>query len=141
MIMKKCTMCKEDKELTEFNKNKVRPDGLNNICGVCSRANSRQYYIEHSDKHKKAVFKRNQQQRKDNKVFLDEIKSSGCTVCSENDPSCMDFHHIDPTTKTQSVGSLSTRAYNKATLIKEIAKCVLLCSICYRKFHAGKITI
>jgi hypothetical protein len=39
MKMKKCTTCKETKELLEFGKDKSRSDGLNAKCKECDRSN------------------------------------------------------------------------------------------------------
>lgn len=36
-MTKLCTKCKEIKELTEFSKNKGRPDGHNGICKLCHK--------------------------------------------------------------------------------------------------------
>ena len=34
--MKQCSKCKEEKEVTEFFKNRARHDGLENYCKICS---------------------------------------------------------------------------------------------------------
>jgi hypothetical protein len=41
--MKKCSTCKETKELTEFHKDSGRGDGLAGRCKPCARANARKY--------------------------------------------------------------------------------------------------
>lgn len=58
-------------------------------------------------------------------------KTLKCSICNESDPRCLDFHHRDKTTKLFNVGHYYTRS--KANILKEIAKCDILCSNCHRK--------
>jgi len=62
--LKICTKCKENKELSEFNKNKRKPDGLMYSCKACRvlyrttvqkhiKEKNAQYYIENAEKIKK----------------------------------------------------------------------------------------
>lgn len=57
--------------------------------------------------------------------------------CGESDYCCLDFHHTDPSSKDLSVNSL-VRKSNKQRLLKEFAKCDVVCANCHRKIHAGK---
>lgn len=49
----------------------------------------------------------------------------------------LDFHHIDPTTKTFSIALNHTT--RTTSLISEIAKCTLVCANCHRDITFGKI--
>lgn len=60
-----------------------------------------------------------------------------CARCTESDPNCLDWHHLDPLTKEFEVGTSHSRAGKKRTLA-EIAKCILLCANCHRKEHAAQ---
>tara|TARA_R110001599_G_C12150228_1_gene651387 strand:+ start:426 stop:1172 length:747 start_codon:yes stop_codon:yes gene_type:complete len=51
--MKKCTKCKIEKELNEFQKDKQKKDGLSSSCSVCSRQKSKIYYDNNKEKEKK----------------------------------------------------------------------------------------
>ena len=139
--MKKCTMCKESKEITDFNKNKTKHDGYNNICRECSKARSKQYYNMNPLQHRKAVAKRNAIQRTIIRDYIIEQKTSGCILCDETDPCCIDFHHTDPTSKAFGIGSAGGRGIPINDIQKEINKCVLLCANCHRKVHHGTLTI
>lgn len=60
--MKKCSTCREDKELSEFHKNKSRGDGLSQRCKHCAREAVRKHYIKNREKvleYKKNYFKEN----------------------------------------------------------------------------------
>lgn len=66
---------------------------------------------------------------------------SSCHVCPEDDPAVLDFHHLNPATKTDTVASL---VYKNAPISKiqtELHKCVPLCSNCHRKVHANKLSL
>lgn len=49
MSLKKCSKCKVPKELTNFNKNKSKSDGLSTECKECSRKNNNAYRINHKE--------------------------------------------------------------------------------------------
>lgn len=66
----------------------------------------------------------------------DYKRSLRCRLCRESEPACLDLHHLDPSTKDMTV-SEALRAYSIERVWKEIEKCVVLCSNCHRKFHAG----
>ena len=57
-----------------------------------------------------------------------------CTVCGENDPAALDFHHAvrDPSNR-KLYDLLRNGAY--AAAYEEIKKCVVLCANCHRKHH------
>ena len=61
------------------------------------------------------------------------MKDRGCCdLCRENDAALLDFHHIDPTTKTAKVA----RLHSVMAIILEAEKCVLLCKSCHKAVHA-----
>lgn len=41
--MKQCSKCKQEKQVAEFNKDKARKDGLQNMCRQCKNAYGKQY--------------------------------------------------------------------------------------------------
>jgi hypothetical protein len=50
---KKCSGCKEEKELVNFYKNKLVLDGHSNYCVSCTKENSKKYFQRKKDKTKK----------------------------------------------------------------------------------------
>lgn len=58
-----------------------------------------------------------------------------CERCEENDPVCLDFHHLDPNEKDGDIGTLA-RSWSVDRLQKELDKCIVLCSNCHRKEHS-----
>lgn len=65
------------------------------------------------------------------KWFWDFKKTLKCP-CGEADPRCLDFHHIDPTTKKNLVSVLAWAGSMKS-LLAEIEKCEVQCANCHRK--------
>ena len=57
-----------------------------------------------------------------------------CTKCGFNHSAALDFHHVDPNTKLDSVTRLVTDGRYKAAL-EEVKKCVVLCANCHRIHH------
>ena len=65
------------------------------------------------------------------RVWLAELKKQPCTDCGGVfPPECMDFHHLDKTTKSFSIGMNITRT--RVALEDEISKCIILCANCHR---------
>lgn len=64
-----------------------------------------------------------------------------CYICGYNKcHQAFDFHHKDPSEKEFELCDFWLRK-SWDELIKELNKCILLCSNCHREFHAGLIGI
>lgn len=131
MNTKKCCMCKQELSVTLFKSNKLRSDGLQSQCKNCHKKYRRQHYLKNKQKYiEKAA--------RINELFLQwwfEYKSKlKCSRCPENHPACLDFHHVNPKEKEFTIGSIVGDG-NKSKLLKEIEKCIVLCSNCHRKEH------
>ena len=63
--------------------------------------------------------------------YGNSCKECGYSACIE----ALEFHHLDPNTKDESVNSGNTRSIERLRL--EAKKCVLLCANCHREVHAG----
>jgi hypothetical protein len=108
---------------------------------VQRRATVRAWY--HRTKHKVDRAKRKrarQAQRKKIGDWYAELKHTlVCNRCGENHPACLQFHHSDPTTKELSIGDAIRRAWNRDRIVREIAKCEVLCANCHAKHHARDV--
>jgi hypothetical protein len=67
--------------------------------------------------------------------FKEYKKNLSCTLCPENHPATLDFHHRDKDSKIMGICDLVARNYSKEHILEEIAKCDVLCSNCHRKLH------
>lgn len=137
--MKKCTICHKRKSLSEFNKKKSCKDGLQTKCKYCSRKLSKKYYRLNPKKWIKKNVITGKKRRQKMMEFTDKERSKGCILCTEKDPCCIQFHHIDPNNVTHRVSTLTS--YSMKRIKTEMSKCVRLCCNCHKKVHAGKLTL
>lgn len=69
-----------------------------------------------------------------------EYKGSRCLLCGyDRCKRALIFHHIDPEGKDFEIGEGRTRSWE--ALVKELDKCVLLCSNCHMEVHDGISTL
>lgn len=117
-----CRVCKINKSIIEFYKRKDSKDGYGNECIKCTR---------------KRLTMRYREQRK----WIIEYKlKKGCLICSYNKCArALHFHHLDDFIKEFHIGHLKT--YSDDHIIKEIKKCVVICSNCHMEYMEGLIDI
>lgn len=134
LSMKICSRCKESLPLTDFNKAKSRKDGYNTFCRKCNS----DYLKEHYNKNKQYyVDKANRQKRKVRKAIYDYLKSQSCD-CGEDRVECLQFHHVDSTTKEFTLSSCYHR-YGLNRLMLEIQKCKVVCANCHAVITAQQM--
>lgn len=127
--MKICTICKLEKEDSNFNKNKGRKDGLNNICKPCGKARSKQYYFKNQVKHKLKVKERRKQLVNNNrKLMLDLLKESKCKDCGNKDFRVFEFDHLRD--KKSNISEMLRSPW--PDILKEIQKCEIVCANCHK---------
>lgn len=110
-------MCGEIKSIDEFPYRDKKRKIYRANCRKCQSAYASNRYYE-------------------NKNILDKTKEGKkCIKCGyDKCIEALDYHHIDPATKTDTVARLLTH-YNADDGLDEIKKCVLLCANCHREFH------
>lgn len=129
---KKCKKCGQNKPLTQFGKHSIRKDGYQSSCKVCNR----KYCKKHYKKNKQYYFDKRARRQNEMKVWWQEYKANlKCSRCKENHPVCLQFHHIDPSKKENSVSQLVANLVSKDKILKEIKKCIVLCANCHFKEH------
>lgn len=142
MTEKKCSRCGEIKPISEFHKNCSRKDGFAAYCKSCTSKIYPFYKKSYRDKKTDAYINeyKNHRERKLNDVkkyqasrleLLWSLKTP-CVKCGEERKYSIDFHHIDPTTKTI---TLSSPSVGKAKILDEVKKCICLCKNCHSEFH------
>lgn len=136
MKTKLCTNCDVEKSVTEFNWKIKHQNILSNACKTCSRAAGKAHYQQN----KQDVIGKIIARHKINRDHVYEWKQTlHCVACEEDDHSCLDFHHYS-SKKTADIGNLIGNSQLKR-LKKELKLCVVLCSNCHRKHHAGRFEI
>ncbi len=131
-MRKKCSSCRKNKLLSEFNKRKGTSDGLQYACKVCTRA----FFKKHYDENRLVIIEQNKNRRSSmRKLFKDYKSTLQCKFCDENETVCLDFHHIND--KEFDLAEALNLGFSWKRIKKEIDKCVCVCSNCHRKIHAG----
>lgn len=112
MKTKKCPVCSEIKSISEFYETKNR---IHSWCKKCLCENQSRRWVE----------------RKIEAMKLFDSKCGKCGYCKNY--AALEFHHIDPKEKDSSWTKMRELPWDK--IIKELKKCVLLCSNCHREEH------
>lgn len=136
-MLKKCKRCELSKPIEEFSRHSGHKDGRQSRCKKCASEISKDWYKNHK-RNPETVRRLNDYNKakiQELKNEVDQIKRfSGCKYCKEKEPCCLDFHH--PGEKDREV-SAWIRLKSKQKLYEEIARCIVICSNCHRKVHAG----
>ncbi len=111
-----CTDCKTLKSLEDF---AGKPHGKKQAyCRTCAMV-----------RQKAAHWKRKQE--------CVDRKGGKCQLCGyKKCLTSLQFHHIDPTEKSFELGF--ARSFSWESVVRELNKCVLLCSNCHGEVHEGK---
>ena len=114
--MKRCVICNQEKDESEFSARRRNQDGsisLRSECKSCRSMNEMErYYI---------------------KQEFSDSKKTPCAKCGESRIRCLCFHHINPAEKDFTIGQL--RKTNLENIEHEIQKCMCLCLNCHHEFH------
>ena len=99
------------------------------------KAYQKKYHVEWYKKNKNSRYKQIKDREKSIRDKFSSYKSSkSCSKCGENTPVSLDFHHIKDN-KRKNVSYMVSNGFGWDSLIKEMAKCVVLCSNCHRIEH------
>lgn len=133
--MKICACCKNEKELTQFYRNKRNSDGFAKRCKQCDDISNRS--TRHKDMGKARSYRTAQYQTLSARVNAWKT-DQGCRCCDETAACCLELHHVDPIEKEGHPSDLKT---SWTRFMAEAAKCVVLCSNCHKKIHAGLLVL
>jgi len=140
--VKHCSRCGVTKNESEF---PINGERLRSQCKLCVAERSRLWRLKHpgyAAAYMREYIKNNYPEMKKRmdakrKEIAEWKRARGCTICGETEPWVLDMHHLDPAVKESNPASSATLK----TFLKESSKCVLLCSNCHRKVHAGVLKL
>lgn len=99
-----------------------------------ARRYRREWYARNKKRAKSAVLSR----KKRIGELVKEAKSGkSCVRCGESRVACLDFHHVDPSTKRFALATARNVGLSLETILEEIKKCIVLCANCHRVEHDG----
>ena len=117
METKICTKCQRELPIDDFNWRSKAKGTRRSECKYC-----------HSDYMK--------QKYQEKKQIVQDIKSScKCAKCGDSRGYVLDFHHVDPKEKENTVARMTSNNYRLDKVYDEIEKCAVLCANCHREFH------
>lgn len=90
------------------------------------------HYEENKDKFRERRWNRRSIVRR---TILEAKAGKSCVRCGEAHPACLDFHHVDPSTKTVNFDKMRRDMFPREKVLEELAKCIILCANCHRKEH------
>jgi hypothetical protein len=135
-LIYECYLCPGDKTLQEMTQTSQKPY----ICKVCKREESKKSY----QRNKLTYQARAPRRRFESRNMITKLKSEPCVDCKTKFHFCqMDFDHRDPTEKRLPISRMGLMGIN--SILKEIAKCDLVCANCHRDrtqkliIHGSKI--
>lgn len=91
-------------------------------------------YAVKSPEQKQEAQKRNKERvRKAREYVWNYLSAHPCVDCGASDPRVLEFDHIEPSTKTNTISRLVSDGYGIEKIQSEIDKCVVRCANCHRK--------
>lgn len=132
--MKVCFNCKISKDNDFFCKSSRNKDGLQSWCKSCvSAARMKRYYDNRETERENGNRRNREAVARNRKLIWNYLKTHPCVDCGESDPIVLEFDHIDPKTKINSISNLAKQYHAWDSIQLEIEKCQVRCANCHRK--------
>jgi hypothetical protein len=132
--MKKCSRCKKEKKIEEFNF-KFKSTGQRQLqCRECTRLLIKNHYNSNREYYLKKTRKRNSKLKLVIQGYLEQYLSvHPCVDCGEPDIAVLEFDHKGEVKKFKAVAQLLKGRYSLEIVKKEIEKCEVRCANCHRR--------
>lgn len=141
MTEKLCACCNQIKSIEHFWKRARAKDGFTPSCIDCVRKQNQQSYKNHWVKNRKRIDCNHYRKVEELREWVNQIKHEhGCLFCEQNEPVCLQFHHIKKETKYLCISALINRK-QKQKIEEEMKKCVVVCANCHLKLHSGILVL
>lgn len=117
METKICTKCGKELPIDQFNWRNKAKGTRRSECKFCHSSYMKQKYQE-------------------KKNIVQELKSQcRCAKCGESRGYVLEYHHVNPEEKENTIARLTSNNYTLDKVYDEIQKCIVLCANCHREFH------
>lgn len=117
-MTKICTKCGKELPIEEFNWRNKAKGTRRSECKYCHTQYMRDKY-------------------KEKKIEVQDLKIGlSCQKCGYNRcGAALEFHHINPEEKDDTISRMISNNYTLEKVQEEIKKCIVLCSNCHHEFH------
>lgn len=130
MNSKVCSICKQQKSITEFHKKKT---GLTHRCKSCEKKYQEEYYIKNRQKRIATAAGNSKKRLQELRNYVVEyLKKNPCVDCKEGNILTLQFDHLSDKHFDISGKLCSARPIGMERLKKEIDKCVVRCANCHQ---------
>lgn len=125
---KQCSVCNKSKPVESFSWKIQKKNIRQHHCKACQRKYNSTHYSSNHDRYLGKALARNL----DNKKFIYDLKDNKpCADCKVvHRYFALDYDHRDPKTKIADISQMY--AWGREALLREIAKCDLVCATCHR---------
>jgi hypothetical protein len=129
-----CTRCGETLDLSEFGLKYPDREYRLRRCRACVREISRMHYHRDPASYKARVAANNKRTTARNRERVREfLRNANCKDCGLRDFAVLEFDHREPRDKRDDVSSLVRQHHCWPSILKEIAKCDVVCANCHRR--------
>ena len=133
---KECSKCHQILPLDCFRWKNKALNKKHSQCKECEKIADKKHYQESLER-QTAVKTATLLRQENNINLVEEKKKSGCIKCGEKRPYLLDFHHLNPEEKINTIAHM-IKSSSYDSLKNEIDKCVILCANCHREWHYFK---
>jgi 5-methylcytosine-specific restriction endonuclease McrA len=135
--MKICSICGVAKSEQEFFYRNKLAEKLHAQCKNCYVLKRRQIWRDHYYKYGSGYRERAVERSRRIKdalrgQMMQYLSDKGCVSCGNTDIRVLEFDHIDPKTKSFSIARAIASTLSWENILKEIAKCQILCANCHK---------
>ena len=131
--VKECSKCHKILSFDNFRWKNKSQNKKHSWCKNCEKEADKKHYQESIDRRLHVRATANFQKQR-NAYMIIQAKEKGCQKCGEKRQYVLDFHHLDPSIKIDTIAHM-LKSSSAEALEQEINKCILLCANCHREFH------
>lgn len=131
MDKRKCGGCLEVLLVENFSWKNKSKNKLQHKCKLCHKKYIKCHYKDNKNDYIKRAIRDKKKEYDKDRLLLEELKKDGCKICGEKRLPTLDFHHLDPNKKDESISKLHSRK----KILEESKKCVILCKNCHSIEH------
>jgi hypothetical protein len=131
--MRKCIVCGEFKNESEFGWRNTEKKLLQSVCTPCRRAQMKTRYENHPENVKLINMTSRVKARSEAQKFVaDYLIAHPCVDCGESDPVVLTFDHNNGNNK-MNVADMVSQGYSLKAGQEEVNKCVIRCFNCHMR--------